>query len=246
MRPQHLVHALNACTLRPNRYLDQYKIPKPQCRGRTGRPVPLCRPVRPTFGRKGIESSGWRAAPTWTGQECPGSRQIRIFRSPAMSVHLHISVSAGCVLTFSYPTDNRIGVLTRMRRRRFVVESVRDTYKHPIEQWAIDRCPRLRRGQFLLIGYDLDLCKSRKFYLSSARSVKPLFMPIRRLAFYDPCNGATPLKFIGPLWTDSHADNRRVREIIQRYNKKQDTFGSSSRRLFLGLFPYPTDWAAGD
>lgn len=152
-----------------------------------------------------------------------------------MSV-LPASVSVGSVLSFAYPTDNRVKVSTRLRRRRFVVESIRDCAANPIEPWAIALRPDLRRGRFLLVGRDLELHDTRQFYLSSARSVKLIDSPISQLAFYDPTRNG-PLQFFGSLWTDSREDMLQVRYVIRNVNAMLNK--RPGLVLSVGLFPYP-------
>lgn len=153
-----------------------------------------------------------------------------------MSTLLGYPLSVGSVLSFSYPLDNRLKVFTRLRRRRFVVESIRDIALEPIEPWAIALRPDLRRGPVLITGHDLDLHLTRSFYVSSARSIRSLSMPISRLALFDPCDDSLPLKFVGPLWTDSNQDVGYIREIIGKYNERAAARAQS--KLALGLFPY--------
>lgn len=76
---------------------------------------------------------------------------------------------------------------------------------------------------------------TRQFYLSSARSLKLLDMQVARLAFYDPTT-ERPLRYFGPLWTDSRADDTQVREVIRNVHKMLDA--RPDLTLSVGLFPY--------
>lgn len=148
---------------------------------------------------------------------------------------LSASISVGSVLSFAYPTNNRVGASTRLCRRRFVVESIRDCAVDPIEPWAIALRPDLRRGRILLIGRDLERHDTRQFYLSSARSVKLIDAPISRLAFYDPTRSG-PLQFFGSLWTDSREDLAQVRYVIRSVHELLDA--RPWLTLSIGLFPF--------
>jgi len=153
-----------------------------------------------------------------------------------VSIVTTLPVAVGSVLSFCYPTDNRVKVFTRLRHRRVVVESIRDCELEPIEEWALHLRPDLRRGPVLVTGHDLDLHLTRSFYLSSARTIRPLLQPLSRLALFDPCDNSKPLKFVGPLWTDSHDDVKQIREVIGKYNERAAVRPRS--KMALGLFPY--------
>lgn len=147
------------------------------------------------------------------------------------------SISVGDVFSFAYPSPNRIGVFTRLRRRRVVIESIRDTVANPVERWAMELQPDLRRGRFLITGHDLDLHETRSFYLSSARSIKELSIPLFQLCIYHPLKPRIPLRPIGPYWTNSVADAKEIRDVIRLYNERM----RFSRKLsVLGLFPVRT------
>jgi hypothetical protein len=123
--------------------------------------------------------------------------------------------SAGTVLSFSYPTDNRIGARTRLRRRRLAIESVRDLEEDPLDPITIWLNPWLRRGRFLASGYDLDLRARRMFYLDSARSVRELEVPVFRIGAYDPLDLTRPVDLLGPVLTDSAEDLRLAKDVLR-------------------------------
>jgi hypothetical protein len=156
-----------------------------------------------------------------------------------VSTLLQPPVSAGCVFSFSYPTDNRFRVSTRLRRRRFVIESVRDCKAEPIEPWAVELRPDLRRGQLLVTGHDLDRYGVRSFYVESMRSLKEISVAITRLAVYDPCSERNDLRWFGPAFTDAKADLEMARRALQRIRAYNDSLSPANQsRLSVGLFRY--------
>lgn len=143
--------------------------------------------------------------------------------------------SIGSVVQFSYPADNRFGVRTKLTPRRFLVESVRDTELAPIEPWALTLRPDLRRGRVLVTGYDFDRLAPRSFYVSSARSIQPLEIAVKRFALYDPFDGL-PVLWIGAPWEESKKDPRKIKAAIERFHDK--TIDVRKVILSLGVFDY--------
>lgn len=126
--------------------------------------------------------------------------------------------SAGNVISFSYPTDNRIGVKTRLARRRVVVKSERDLAEQPLETSTIRLDPWRRRGQLLVTGFDLDKQRWRKFYFEPMRTIQVSDQPLMRLGIYDPLADEEPHLY-GRPWTDSRADQAEVKRLIKLANQ---------------------------
>lgn len=151
-----------------------------------------------------------------------------------MTLHLDCPARVGSVLEFTYPTDNRIRVSTRLVRRRLFIRSIRDCERQPIEAWAVRRRPDLRRGPLLLRGEDLHKHEWRQFYLSSARSVREISVRLQQLALYDPLRENVPLRWIGPIWTDSRSDLQQMRWVVRQFNE----YAFHTPDTFLLLRPF--------
>jgi hypothetical protein len=141
--------------------------------------------------------------------------------------------STGNVLSFSYPTDNRIGVRTRLASRRIVVRAERDLRLAPLEPVTIKLDPARRRGQLLVAGFDIDRQRWRRFYFDSMRSIKISEQPLTRLGMFDSLSDREPRLF-GRLFTDSRADQAEVKRLIELANRWLADHGSSE---CVGLFP---------
>lgn len=145
-------------------------------------------------------------------------------------------VSVGAVVSFAYPTCNRLNVCTSLRRRRVLVECVRDTEIDPVEPWALAKCPDLRRGRFLVSGYDLEVKQPRSFYLSSARSIQLVDACVKRFALYDPLGDGSPLMWWGAPWEEESVSEENVRRGIEAFDRA--TFSCRRVILSLGVFDY--------
>jgi hypothetical protein len=143
----------------------------------------------------------------------------------------------GNVLTFSYPTDNRFRVRTRLTRRRLWVESVRDCERDPVDPLTTWLNPWLRRGRYLLHGYDLDLRRRRSFYLNSARSVRRIEIPVFRLGHYDPLDLSASVELAGPVFTDSAEDLQLARDVIELAHERTDAVGHLRAFGLFALLP---------
>ena len=141
--------------------------------------------------------------------------------------------SAGNVLSFSYPADNRIGVKTRLSKRRIVVKTERDLVILPLDSQTVKLDPWRRRGQILVAGFDLDKQVWRRFYADSMRSVKVSDQPLMRLGLYDPLAESVPFLY-GRPWTDSKSDQAEVKRLIKMANQWLIDHG---RGQVVGLFP---------
>jgi len=72
--------------------------------------------------------------------------------------------SEGDIVEFLYPITNEIGIRPRLRKRRLLIESVRDLLSEPLAPEDIARRPYVRRGRFLVVGRDLEKDEQRQFY----------------------------------------------------------------------------------
>ena len=65
---------------------------------------------------------------------------------------------------FEYPVINTLGNLTAVETREIIVTEVCDTSKTPIDAAAIAAKPFLRRGRWLVTGWDVRRGGIRSFY----------------------------------------------------------------------------------
>ncbi len=149
-----------------------------------------------------------------------------------------LSVSVGQVVSFSYPTVNRFRVPTRIRRRRLVIDSIRDLEREPLDPLTTSLRPDLRRGRYLLNGFDLDLHEHRSFYLDSARTLKPIAGPLFRFAVYDPLTEGkpSPLYWVGTVFTNDPSDRAFAWQMLTTFHAWSDL--CPKVHLAMGLFPY--------
>jgi len=140
---------------------------------------------------------------------------------------------SGSVLHCSYPTDNRVGAKTRLEPRRIVVRSERDLRELPLDPVTLRLRPKVRRGQLLIVGYDLDRRRTRKFYFDSMRSLRVSDRPLMRLGIYSAFGEDEPRLFGGPL-TDCRADQEHARRVIEALNRWLYEQGTGK---CAGLFP---------
>lgn len=152
--------------------------------------------------------------------------KLQLVRAPALP---------GEVFAFTYPTDNRIGVSTRLRRRLLAVESIRDCHFDCVEEWAIQFRPDLRRGRWLITGYDLESHRLRSFYWSSARRICRQDVRLLRLGLYDPLDESGDVHWTGPIWTDSRADRTQLAQVLEHW-RVSTTMDDPA--IALGIFEY--------
>lgn len=181
-----------------------------------------------------------RISPFAFGGEPPGWEAVVPVISPsstrsyAVSTSFSFPVAVGSVLSFVYPADNRFGVRTRLCRRTMVIEEIRDCQAVPVEEWAIQLRPDIRRGPLLLIGRDLDRNERRQFYASSMRSIQTVRMPVYQLAYCDP-ETFEPVHFFGNLWTGRQSDLDQARNVMRRLYASFERRGQAV--LPIRLFP---------
>lgn len=80
----------------------------------------------------------------------------------------------GCAYSFHYPRHNYVGLPARTETRRIVVEALRDIDCEPLEASTVASNPQLRRGRWLVTGFDLDRDASRSFYFDSMTEVRSM------------------------------------------------------------------------
>lgn len=75
-------------------------------------------------------------------------------------------------VTFDYPRHNYYGVpQSRWERRRIRVTVIRDLMELPLDPITGGLNPLLRRGRWLVSGYDLDRCEERSFYFEAMQNI---------------------------------------------------------------------------
>lgn len=152
-----------------------------------------------------------------------------------MSFELLSDIARGRAVSFWYPDDNRVKVRTVLLPRRFVIDRIQDTEIQPVEPHWIRVQPELRRGRWLLHGYDVDKRPERSFYVESMRSIKPIECRLFRLGFYDPMHEELPPALFGPIWTSSKKDMQRAKTVIKRQYHKMHR--DQTMAFAIGLFP---------
>lgn len=80
----------------------------------------------------------------------------------------------GRAYCFYYPRYNYLGLPPRLERRRVHVEVLRDLDDNPLDVTTCPRNPLLRRGRWLMTGFDLDREAQRSFYLESMTQVQEM------------------------------------------------------------------------
>jgi hypothetical protein len=73
-----------------------------------------------------------------------------------------------------YPANNRFGIPLEHRRRVIRVLAVRDLRHEPLHPESVERRPLLRRGRWLVIGWDDELAEERAFYLEAMANAASL------------------------------------------------------------------------
>jgi predicted DNA-binding transcriptional regulator YafY len=140
---------------------------------------------------------------------------------------------SGSVLSCSYPSDNRVGAITRLETRRIVLRYERDLRQSPLDPVTLRLRPKVRRGQLLIVGYDLDRRAMRRFYVDSMRGLRVSDQPLMRLGIYSALGDDEPRLFGQPL-TDCRADQEHARRVIESLNRWLYERGTGQ---VAGLFP---------
>jgi hypothetical protein len=96
-------------------------------------------------------------------------------------------ITPGSEIQLSYPDCNLVESLTKLRRRRIRVYSVRDLLSDPLTPAEFLARPFIRRSRWLISGYDLDRQSHRQFYLGS--SAEHQCSGLLKVALYDPHSG---------------------------------------------------------
>jgi hypothetical protein len=84
---------------------------------------------------------------------------------------------AGKYYRFMFPRHNFSGIVSRLEERYFRCDSIRDLRKQPIERITFEIQPLLRRGRFLVTGWDLDKQEERSFYCNSMQNIVEIDPP---------------------------------------------------------------------
>ncbi len=132
--------------------------------------------------------------------------------------HLHLPVQLGGLLQFDYPERNLLTLEPTWRSRTIVVESITDTLREPIDPRAVELEPLLRRGRWLVTGWDVDLEAQRSFYLEAMRGVwTPQWLT---LGLYDPmADEPGPLRIRG-VFAPTVRDRLFLAEVLRRFRRK--------------------------
>lgn len=145
-----------------------------------------------------------------------------------------LQAARGELLRFEYPERNLISVRPIWRPRTIVVDRIVDTMAAPVPAKWFQRRPLIRRGRYLIIGYDLDCEQYRQFYVDAMRGVESVHW--LALGLYDPCaEDPVPLRCDGP-YAPTVEDRLYMVDVIKHYNrlvaKRPDIW------LSLAVFPW--------
>ena len=120
---------------------------------------------------------------------------------------------------FEYPVINSHGNITAVETREIIVTEVCDTSKTPIDAAAIAAAPFLRRGRWLVTGWDVRRGGIKSFYWDWQAP-----RPIKLALFADGESVAT-----GETFPPTLAGCRVLGEICRKYVESQPGGGSASR-----------------
>jgi len=121
-------------------------------------------------------------------------------------------------IEFHYPEKNLIHVPPRLERRAFAIAKVIDIELTPIDERWLRRNRDVRRGRFLVRGFDLAKKEWRQFYVDSMWRPREFTEPLFRFAYLDPVySKASPIYFGAPF-TDTERRSPLFQEMLSRWN----------------------------
>lgn len=120
---------------------------------------------------------------------------------------------------FEYPVQNKLGEIERVETREIIVTEVCDTSKTPIDAAAIAAKPLIRRGRWLITGWDVRRGGIRSFYWdwNSPR-------PIKLALLVDGEQVAT-----GDTFPPTLAGAKVLGKVCKKYIASQPGSGGASR-----------------
>lgn len=140
-------------------------------------------------------------------------------------------LTPGQKIEISYPESTLIDAVTRLRRRRIHVKTVRDLVADPLKPEEFLRRPFIRRSRWLISGIDLDTQQRRQFYLGSSKEYKR--PGILRVGLYAPGDSRPRLPF--PFWfSETRRDRMMLAIAIEAWMSRD--LADLSLRVFVDDF----------
>lgn len=133
----------------------------------------------------------------------------------------------GATIEFEYPSHNLFGVPIEYVRRVVEVELILDFFDEPLPLSAILERPRVRRGTTFLIGRDVEINQTRKFYLEATRGAQ---LPSWQFGLFDPTSPTDSIEFVGRKYRPDLRDWKRF--VAKSDVLREKDFG----RLQIGAF----------
>jgi hypothetical protein len=143
-----------------------------------------------------------------------------------------IMLRQGSGLRFDYPEANHQGLPPVLHKRRVIVEDVRDTQEKPLDPITIEVRPKLKRGRYLVVGYDIDKKAVRRFYLDSMVDITPFTLATLRLGIYDQLSDAPP-ELLGTTYVEHEEQGTLLHEL----DVLNEWLASEGNGLVAGIFP---------
>jgi len=152
-----------------------------------------------------------------------------------------LPVGIGSLLAFDYPLANRLGLPLAYLTRRIVVTDVRDVLRRPLTPAAVELVPLVRRGRWLITGYDLDRRAERSFYWEAMRHVaRPSWLT---LGLWDPLDAPdAPPRCTRGVFAPALSERLFLADVLRRYRLL--SAGRPDVHLVAGVFPLLTGDAA--
>ena len=139
----------------------------------------------------------------------------------------------GRLVRFEYPIRNFLDEPLTWTYRRIVIERVIDLANSPLNGKWIRKRPQIRRGRYLVIGFDLDREAKRSYYLEAMRGQEQLAW--LSLCLFDPINKQIveqPIRYYPP--------EVERREFLARLIRRHDEIACQQEDSFLTLCVLPT------
>jgi hypothetical protein len=125
-----------------------------------------------------------------------------------------------CILKrFLYPTNNRVGCLTKLVWHEVAIYRSRDIEAEPLHFLTEVRRPKIRRDGLLDYAWESESQRYKKFYEGSMRRVTETQTLLRQIGVFDPTFPDVPPMMYRGLFTDSRADEARMKEKLAIINQ---------------------------
>jgi len=135
----------------------------------------------------------------------------------------------GTEVEICYPesTHVRFWRPDKMRRRKIVIQSVRDLVTDPLSVQEFMRRPFLLRSRWLVKAYEPAINQWRQFYWGSTREFAT--QGLLRVGLYEP-DAVKPSWLYGRPFQPTPKDRRELMKALQQWTKLD--FGTATLRVF--------------